>query len=58
MWNFLVLGIVPGTQIQINFKLWLLIFTASALLFVCLRALVHKLRQTHKFHPSISSEAH
>ena len=58
MWSFLVLGIIPGTDIQINFKLWLLVLSGSALLFVCTRALLRKVRQHAQLPPSISTEAH
>jgi len=58
MWNFLVLGIIPGTDIQINFKLWLLVFTASVLAFVLLRSTLRKLRaNTKQLPPTLSPEA-
>ena len=40
MQNFIVLGLIPGTQIQINFGLWLVLaggFIGIALLRIALR---------------------
>ena len=38
MQNFIVLGYVPGTHIQINFSTWLIVFLLfSSLTFVALR---------------------
>jgi len=58
MWSFLVLGIIPGTDIQINFRAWLLALAVAGLLFVVVRAAIRKLRQGGELAPSISSEAH
>ena len=59
MWNFLVLGIIPGTHIQINFKLWLVVLAGSLLVFVLLRMLLRTVhRHTQLPLPSISMEAH
>jgi len=56
MWSFLVLGIIPGTDIQINFKIWLLALATALLCFMLLRAIVHKLRNGNPFSHSISPE--
>ncbi len=34
MMTFLVLGLIPGTNIQIGFYFWLVIFTALAVIFI------------------------
>lgn len=56
MWSFLVLGIIPGTDIQINFKMWLLALAAALLCFMLLRGAMRKLRSANPFSHSISSE--
>lgn len=43
MYSFIVLGIIPGTDIQITFNIWLLA-TASLAIALCVRRL---LRQRH-----------
>lgn len=56
MWSFLVLGIIPGTDIQIDFGDWLRVLAASALLVILARSAMHKLRQASDLPPSISPE--
>lgn len=55
MWSFLVLGIIPGTDIQINFSVWLVIVDSLLLLAYLLRLAINKLRNT-QLPPTISSE--
>jgi hypothetical protein len=56
MWSFLVLGIIPGTNIQINFKLWLLALALSTLLLILVRAVMRDLRKNRSLPPSLSQE--
>ena len=59
MWNFLVLGLVPGTDIQINFELWLLMLALVALVFALKRNGLHKWRLGgNRLPPTIGTEAH
>jgi hypothetical protein len=47
MYELIVLGLVPGTQIQINFEMWLRIAGVCAILFAWWRIhRVHLIRNT------------
>lgn len=59
MWDFLVLGLIPGTDIQISFGFWLLILTLSAVVFGLKRNGLRKLRfGGNRLPPTIGTEAH
>lgn len=55
MWNFLVLGIIPGTDIQINLGQWLLLAIATALIAYLLHDITKRFRP-NPLPPTISSE--
>ena len=56
MYNFFVLGYIPGTDIQISFTMW-----CQAVAAICLSAYLYHLHHQHQFAgdalPSISPEA-
>jgi hypothetical protein len=56
MWNFLVLGIIPGTDIQIDLGQWLLLTAATALVAYLFRDMAKKIR-SNPLPPTISSES-
>jgi hypothetical protein len=58
MWSFLVLGIIPGTDIQIDFGDWLRVLTATALLVALARSAMRKLHQNSNLPPTISPESY
>jgi sulfite exporter TauE/SafE len=61
MYSFIVLGLVPGTNLQITFQGWLLILTAALLLILTLRAGMQQLRSfvstTDQLHQPVHARA-
>lgn len=55
MWNLVVLGLIPGTHIQINFMVWLVILSAGALFLITTVAAIRKLRQHTRLTTSTTS---
>lgn len=51
MEDFLVLGLIPGTTIQITFEIWLTI-AEMVVLFVCV-GMLHHYHTSHRFHPNV-----
>jgi hypothetical protein len=48
MYSFLVLGQIPGTNLQISFQAWLVMLACLPLLVLAF-ALLHRLRQSAQF---------
>jgi len=55
--NLIVLGIVPGTNIQLTFFGWLAIVLGIITGFIVLKRIVHHFRKQTTLVPTISSEA-
>lgn len=49
MYNFIVLGLIPGTNIQIGFWAYLIIFAALAFAFLFIRYRIHRLGLSEMF---------
>jgi hypothetical protein len=55
--NFIVLGIIPGTDIQINFQLWLLAIAAALSVVAVLHyARVYRFKSALKLVPTIGGD--
>jgi hypothetical protein len=56
MQNFIVLGIIPGTNIQVNFGMWLCVIASAILIYVSLRRVARHVSSVPQLPPTISNE--
>jgi len=56
MQNLIVLGMIPGTNIQLTFFGWLVVVLSTITAYVTLKRIVRHLRKQTMLVPTISSE--